>query len=200
MDTITDHSSTPAVIIAPRKPGERLLDELRGLAGGCVIGIAPVTLMAVPRWAALALARAAAAERGERLREGHADALRQVTKAGRPNGPQIVLWLPVSDHPAGGCFVCCHAAYEAAIVHAWRQPHAPMWPRSFTEALGVPLAPWRSDQDAWRDNPATVQKNMLELLKDIARHSRRPLAHMMPSEALSEIIREAQPQEDAGAE
>jgi hypothetical protein len=171
-----------------------LLSEIRALVANAA---KPITLIAVPRWAALYLGRERAAELGTKLVQAHADALRHIPGKRQNNGA-CIMWLPDEKHPFGGCFIFAHAAYEAGLLIAYSYRTPILFPRTFTEQLhaniGGPLIPWRSDQNHWFNNPPVAEKEMRNLTQECIRTTRKTPVYVHPSPFLVQVINDhAQP-------
>ena len=167
-----------------------LLAEIRALVAN---SDKPITLIAVPRWAALYLGRERAAELDTKLVQAHADSLRYVPNK-KQNSGACVMWLPVAEHPFGGCFIFAHPGYEAGLLIAYSYRTPILFPRSFSEQLrhgiGGPLIPWRSDQDRWINNPAVAEREMRVLTQECIRTTRKTPVYVHPSPFLVQVINE----------
>ena len=165
-----------------------LISEIRALVADAA---KPITLIAVPRWAALYLGRERAAELDTKLVQAHADALRHIPGKRQNNGA-CVMWLPVADHPFGGCFIFAHPAYEAGLLIAYSYREPILFPRRFSEQLregiGGPLIPWRSDQDRWFNNPLVAEREMRNLTQECIRATRKNPLYIHPSPFLVQVI------------
>lgn len=165
-----------------------LLAEIRSLVSNAD---KPITLIAVPRWAALYLGRERAAELETKLVQAQADSLRYVPNK-KQNSGACVLWLPVADHPFGGCFIFAHPGYEAGLLIAYSYRTPILFPRKFTEQLregiGGPLIPWRSDQDRWFNNPPVAEREMRNLTQECIRTTRKTPVYVHPSPFLVQVI------------
>ena len=165
-----------------------LLSEIRALVANAA---KPITLIAVPRWAALYLGRERAAELDTKLVQAHADALRHLPGKRQNNGA-CVMWLPDAEHPFGGCFIFAHPAYEAGLLIAYSYRTPILFPRRFSEQLreGIsgPLIPWRSDQDRWFNNPLVAEHEMRNLTRECIRTTRKNPVYVHPSPFLVQVI------------
>ena len=162
-----------------------LLSEIRALVSNAD---KPITLIAVPRWAALHLGRERAAELGTRLVQAHADSLRY--NESKPLAEQsCVMWLPDAAHPFGGCFILAHPSFEAGllIAYAYREPL--LHPHKFKENLRFgPLVPWSANKDYWFKNPSIAERMMGELAKEAAIATRKTPSYVHPSPFLIQVI------------
>lgn len=172
-----------------------LLTEIRELVAQ---SNKPIILIAVPRWAALHLARERGKELGMKLNQAYADALRYIP-AKKNNRGSCVLWLPMEDHPHGGLFILANPGYEAALLIAFSYRSPLLYPetgRTFTEKLepegfGGPLLPWRSDQDRWFNIPAIAERETRRLAHEAEKTTRRQPAYVNPSPYLLEVIQKS---------
>lgn len=164
--------------------GPDLLKELREAAA--VPREHPLILFGLPRWCALALSRARAAELGTRLVQGHADSVRE-----RENGNDcIVLWLPIEDHPNEGIHILCHIGYQAALVMGWASREPLLYPRTFTEYPAA-LLPWRSDYVLMQHDQSIIVTATLDLADAAKKATHRQPTIMQPSPALMAMILKA---------
>ena len=162
-----------------------LISEIRALVSNAA---KPITLIAVPRWAAIYLGRERAAELGTKLVQAHADALRHIPGKRQNNGA-CIMWLPVADHPFGGCFIFAHPSFEAGllIAYAYREPL--LHPHKFKENTRFgPLVPWSADEDYWFNNPSIAERMMGELAKEAAIATRKTPSYVHPSPFLIQVI------------
>jgi hypothetical protein len=164
--------------------GPDLLKQLRDAA--LVPRDVPIVLFGLPRWSALALSRARAAELGTKLIQAHSESLRY-----KENGNlAIVLWLPLSDHPNKGVHLLCHAGFEAGVVIGWADRHPLQWPRTFTESPAALLA-WSSESRPGCDL-ANISKR---LQNEACKLTRRGPAIVEPSPAIMQVIMQHAPKE-----
>lgn len=165
-----------------------LISEIRTLVADAA---KPITLIAVPRWAALYLGRERAAELETKLVQAHADSLRYIPNK-KQNSGECVMWLPVAGHPFGGCFIFAHPGYEAGLLIAYSYRTPILFPRRFGEQLrhgiGGPLIPWRSDQDRWFNNPPVAEREMRRLAQQCRRATRKNPLYVHPSPFLIQVI------------
>jgi hypothetical protein len=173
----------------PDTTGPDLLNQLREAA--MRPRDVPIVLFGLPRWSALRLSRARAAELGTKLVQAHAESLRY-----KENGNlAIVLWLPVPEHANGGVHILCHAGFEAGVVIGWADRHPLHWPRTFTEYPAA-LLPWSSEVRNGMDMVFVTQR----LQRDAIKLTRRGPAQVEPSPALMQVIIAAAPKEEEPAE
>lgn len=174
---------------------DTLLAEIRQIVADHSKPGNPLVMIGLPRWCALGLARERAAELGTSLLQAHAESLREDPE--RPT-PHAVLWLPIEGHEHGGCFILCHRGYGAGVVIGWRYRECLMFPRQWSEYPG-PLCAWRSDQDRWQGKPESAHY-MAQLVREMAKTTRKTPACVIPSPAIMEMIQAADdpgPDEDA---
>jgi len=167
--------------------GANLIREIRETALAHSTELKPITLVGLPRWAALWLGRARAKELGKPLNQAHAESLRE--DANRQT-PHAILWLPCDGHPNGGLFVFCHRGYEAGVLIGWRNYRPIGFPRTFSEYPDA-LCPWRSDQVRWIKNETVARKEYNGLLREISKLTRTQPAFVQPCEPLMAIIQNA---------
>ena len=165
-----------------------LLDELRALIAGAD---KPITMIALPRWAALHAARQRARETDGKIIQAYADALRYIPNKRQNNG-SCVLWLPIADHVNGGVHLFFNPGYEAGLLTAFSYRTPILWPRKWSEkhedAFGGPLMAWRSDQHLWWNNPPVAEVETRRMAAECVRLSRKSPAYINPSPFLLEVI------------
>ena len=166
--------------------GADLIRDLRETALRQSTELKPITLVGVPRWAALWLGRARAKELGKPLNKAHAEWLRDL-----PEHPdERILWLPCDGHPNGGLFIFCHRGYQAGVLIGWSNYRPIGFARTFSE-FPDPLCPWRSDQARWINIEPVRVKECRKLEREIFTLTRTTPAFVQPCDPLLAIIQEA---------